>query len=180
MLDQFHKGSPLSLTLQVDSVQQGETTNLYPSGGTPPYTFGLVEGSLYCPGSLGSIADQDYTAGTAIGTVLIHLIDAAGTSVDSVVTIIPPTPTAFSVQANPAPTNDIDLGWSYGDQLLISGFQVQRSTDGVTFTNLVSEPSSATTYTDTGLNQNHMYYYRIYAVAGPYQSLPTTVLGAQP
>ncbi len=181
VLGQFQRGSPLSLTLQNASVQQGATTSLYPSGGTPAYSFGVVAGNLYYPGTLGSISGQVYTAGDAIGTVIIHLSDSSGAAVDAVVTIIPPAPTSFNVQANPGnPSNDILVSWSYTNTALISGFVIQRSTDGATFTNVTNQPNTATTYTDTSLVQTQTYYYRMYAVADPIQSLPTAVLGSTP
>jgi len=180
-MGQFHRTFSLSLTLQKGSVQQGETISLYPVGGAPPYSFGLVAANLYYTGTLGSITNQAYTAGTSIGNVTIHLTDADGSSVDSQVTIIPPTPTSFNVQNNTGgPGNDLLLSWGYGNTSLSSGFQIQRSTDGVTFTDLVSQPTTATSYVDSPLNPGQTYYYRMYAVAGPYQSLLTGVMGASP
>ena len=181
VLEQFHKG-PLSLTVEKDSVQQGETIGLSPAGGAPPYSYVLVEGALYFAGTLGSVSGNTYTAGSSIGTVIIQLTDTDGTSVDAVVTIIPPTPASFIAQPNAAtPTaNDILLSWSYADTSLISGFQIQRSSDGSTFTALATQQSTATSYVDSPLNPNQTYYYRMYAVADAYQSLPTVVLGSTP
>ena len=181
VLEQFRKG-PLSLTVEKDSVQQAETIGLSPAGGVPPYSYVLVEGALYSAGTLGSVSGNTYTAGSAIGTVFIQLTDTDGTSVDAVVTIIPPTPASFNAQPNSATplANDILLSWSYADTSLISGFQIQRSSDGVTFTVLATEPSTSTNYVDSPVNPNQTYYYRMYAVAGAYQSLPTAVLGSTP
>ncbi|MGA2766601.1 MAG: fibronectin type III domain-containing protein [Spirochaetia bacterium] len=182
VLDQFHKGSPLNLVLEAASVQQGATINLYPSGGTPPYSFGLLAGDFYYVGTLGSISGQTYTGGNAIGAVVIYLSDASGATVDAVVAIMPPTPGSFNVQ--PSGTNAIQISWSYGNLSLISGFLIQRSTDDVTFTSVTSQPNSATSYIDSPLNPNQTYYYRMYAVASTaantYQSLPTGVLGSMP
>ncbi len=182
VLDQFNKGYPLSLTLGATSVQQGATISLYPSGGTPPYSFGLLAGDLFYVGSLGSISSQTYTAGNAIGAVVIYLSDTSGATVDALVTIVPPTPGSFNLA--PSGTNAILISWSYTNTTLISGFLIQRSTDGVTFTNVTNQPNSATSYLDSPLNPNQTFYYRMYAVASTaantYQSFPTGVLGSMP
>lgn len=185
VLDQFYKGSPLSLVLEAASVQQGETINLYPSGGTPPYSFGLLAGDLYYVGSLGSISGQTYIAGNAIGSVVIYLSDSSGATVDAVVTIVPPTPGSFTIA--PSGTNAILISWGYTNTALISGFLIQRSSDGVTFTtftNPTTLQNTATSYLDSPLNPNQTYFYRMYAVASTaantFQSLPTGVLGSMP
>ncbi len=181
VLGQFQRGSPLNLALQEDTLLQGAATDLYPSGGEPPYSFGVVAGNLYYTGTLGSVSGETYTAGTAIGTVIIHLTDAAGTGADAVVTVIPPTPASFAVQPNPGlPANDILVTWSYSNTALISGFTIQRSLDDVTFATVASQPSSATSYVDPALAPGTTYYYRMYAIAGTYQSFPTGVMGSTP
>jgi hypothetical protein len=56
----------------------------------------------------------------------------------------------------------IDLAWTdtAGDE---SGFQLQRSTDNVTFTTIVTRGANVTSYSDTGLKRNRTYYYRVRA-----------------
>lgn len=182
LIGQFRRVSSLGLTLQKASVQQGETISLYPAGGTPPYSFGLEAGNLYYSGTLGSITNQSYTAGTSIGTVTIHLIDSDGDTADSSVTIIPPTPTGLSALPDPsASPNDIDVTWNlYATPLLISGLEIERSLDGVTFASLTNPSSGTTLFVDQPLTPGQMYYYRIYAVSGAFRSLPTGVAASTP
>jgi hypothetical protein len=181
ILGQFRRISSLSLTVQKSSVQQGETISLYPTGGRAPYAFGVVAGNIFYSGTLGSVSSQQYTAGTSIGSVTIHLSDADGNTADSQVTIVPPTPTAFTAAPNPGlPANDILLTWGYPNTSLISGFEIQESPDGVTFTNLVSQPAGAISYVDPSRTPGTTYYYRMYAVSGPFQSLLTGVSGSTP
>lgn len=182
LLAEFQRGSPLSLTLQQASLQQGGTTTLYPVGGKAPYSFGVVAGNLYYSGTLGSISAETYTAGTSIGTVIIRVTDEEGATAVAVATIVPPTPSGFTVQPNPPspPNNDMLISWSYGSTALISGFLIQRSTDGVTFTALTTQASGATSFVDSPLGPGTTYYYRMFAVSGPYQSLPTGVTGNIP
>lgn len=176
VLGVFTRTNGLTLTVQKDTVQQGETIDLYPAGGTPPYSFGVVGEDLpYSSGTLGSVTNGQYTAGTDVGTVLIHLVDSSGFSVDSPVVILPPTPATFSAAPNPGlPANDILLSWTYSNALAISGFLIQRSPDGVAFTNLPTQFPSTNSYIDTGLSPATTYFYRLYAVSGAYQSLAMT------
>lgn len=44
-----------------------------------------------------------------------------------------------------------------------TGYEVQRSTDGTTFTSLTSLGANAVSYTDNNLTQNKRYYYRVRA-----------------
>jgi hypothetical protein len=182
VLGEFQRGMPLNLTLENASLLQGASTTLYANGGKAPYSFGVAAGNLYYSGSLGSVSGQTYTAGNAIGTVIIHLTDANGAGADAVATIVAPTPGSFNAQPYTVtgPNNDILVSWSYVNLALISGFLIQRSSDGVTFTNLTTQPNSATTYVDSPVNPNQTYYYRMYAVSGAYQSLPTGVVGSMP
>ncbi len=192
LLDQFARidgTAALQLTLQKDTVQPRETIDLYPSGGVPPYSFGLVADDLYYDAGLGSVAEQKYTAGDSIGKVEIHLSDGRGGVVNSVVTIIPPAPDNFTAQAYVATSgnkNGIELQWTYTDTALISGFLLQRSTDGgTTFPDSQNLSSSLTSYVDsTASNRNTTYTYRLYAVAnltsGTIQSLSTAYKSANP
>src|SRR5262249_23122616 len=44
-----------------------------------------------------------------------------------------------------------------------SGFKIERSTDGTTFTQIATVASNTTTYASAGLNATHKYYYRVRA-----------------
>lgn len=180
ILDQFSRGGPLSIAIQKSTLQQGEAVALYPSGGLPPYTFGVVAGSLYVSGtSIGSVSGATYTAGDAIGTVEITVTDTAGNNANTLATIVPPAPGNFGVVANTS-THTITLSWTYSDTSIISGFQIWRSVAGGSFSLLATAPSTSTSYADPGLNQNKIYTYRMYALAGSYLSSPTPDQSAQP
>jgi len=182
VLAEFKRGFPLSLTLQQATLLQGASISLYPTGGRAPYSFGVLAGNLYYSGTLGTISGQTYTAGTSIGTVIIHLTDANGATEDAVATIVPPTPSGFTVQPNsvtPSP-NDILVTWSYGNTAFISSFTIERSSDGITFAAVTSQPTSATSWVDAPLTPGTLYYYRMYAVSGTYQSFDTSIQGSTP
>ena len=57
---------------------------------------------------------------------------------------------------------EIDLTWR-GTSSTVTGFIVQRSTDGVNFSNLASVGPAVTSYSDIGLNEGTNYTYRVLA-----------------
>jgi hypothetical protein len=180
LLGLFSRGGPLGLALQASAVHQGQTINLYPSGGSPPYTFSLIAQNLYYTGTtIGTVSNQAYTAGDAIGSVEIVVTDNAGGSANSVVSIVPPTPGSFTATADTV-SKTITLSWSYGNTAMISGFQIWQSANGGAYALAASPGSSATSYTTGTLNQNWIFSYQVYAVAGSLLSLPTPVQSAQP
>jgi titin len=77
----------------------------------------------------------------------------------------PPTPppaTPGNLVATAISSSQINLTWtdnSAGE----SGFVIERSLDGTTFTLLTSVGANATSYANTGLSSAATYYYRIYA-----------------
>lgn len=59
--------------------------------------------------------------------------------------------------------SEIDLSWTE-QSTGASGFTVERSTDGTTFTPVATNlPASATSYNDMGLTGNTTYYYKVIA-----------------
>lgn len=177
---QFEDTGGLELFTQKSSVVPGETIELYPNGGVEPYSYGISVESLFCDGTLGSIADHRYTAGDAIGELRIYLFDQVDNSVSKVVTTVPPTPGNFVVNGATG-TNEIELSWSWADDTeIISGFEIYRSVDGGAFSLRTSLGSTETTFTDTALNVNKLYTYRMYAVSGEYVSAPTADISTYP
>ena len=63
---------------------------------------------------------------------------------------------------------DINLSWSAPSSnggRAVTGYRIERSTDGVTFTTLVANTNSTgTTYTDTNLTPGRTYTYRVAAI----------------
>src|SRR2546428_9813480 len=69
------------------------------------------------------------------------------------------TPTSVS-------TSQIDLMWNAPTNSSVSGYKIERSTDGgTTWSTIVSNTNSTTTmYFDSGLQQHSTYYYRVSAI----------------
>src|SRR2546426_5238653 len=80
--------------------------------------------------------------------------------------LVPP-PTNLTATA--VSSSEIDLSWTAptGVGLVVSGYEIERSTNGgSTWTVLVADTgSTATTYADTGLAHTTTYTYRVHAIA---------------
>jgi hypothetical protein len=75
----------------------------------------------------------------------------------------------------------IDLSWSTpaSNGATITGYRIQRSTDGSTYSTLVANTgTTATTYSDTSLSSNQIYYYRIAAINAAGTGLNSTAANA--
>jgi hypothetical protein len=91
------------------------------------------------------------------GQVIDTYTITAGTS-----TTGPAAPSGLTAQA--AGTGQISLGWT--DQSNNeTGFKIERSTDGTTFTQIVTVGANVTSYTDTGLTPGTHYSYRVRATS---------------
>jgi hypothetical protein len=61
----------------------------------------------------------------------------------------------------------IDLSWDTpaNNGAPITGYRIERSTDNISYSAIsVNTASTSTTYTDTGLNSNQVYYYKVGAI----------------
>jgi hypothetical protein len=84
-------------------------------------------------------------------------------------TSVAPVPAAPSnLVATAISTSQINLGWTNNANNQ-TGFEIDRSTDGVNFSPLTNLAASATTYSDTSVAAAKTYYYRVEATtaAGP-------------
>lgn len=69
--------------------------------------------------------------------------------------------------------SQINLSW-VDNTSSESGFQIERSTDGTTFTQIATVGVNVTTYANTGLLRNKTYYYRVRAYDGGVSSYSNT------
>ena len=96
------------------------------------------------------------------------------------------TPTPTPCQTPAAPTNLVATAIS-SSQIALSwtdnannetGFQIQRSTNGVNFTLIATLGANVTTYTDNGLTAATTYYYRVRAFNASGNSAASNVASA--
>src|SRR5207245_2064168 len=95
--------------------------------------------------------------------------------------VAPSSPSALT--ATVASSSQINLSWtSPADNggSAISGYMVERSTDGgTTWTTLVANTgSTATSYSDTGLTRSTTYAYRVYAINSVGTNSPSNTASA--
>ena len=72
----------------------------------------------------------------------------------------PPTNLTAATTSDPA---KINLSWTNNSKVS-TGVDIERSTSGGLFTQIATGPSTATTYTDTGLTGSTTYQYRVAAI----------------
>ena len=74
--------------------------------------------------------------------------------------VLPNAPSALAAEA--ISDSQINLSWT-DNSLNENTFRIERSTNGVSFAQIGSVGPGVTTYSDTGLNSNTIYYYRVRA-----------------
>lgn len=166
----------LALTADETTSQLNGTVSLTVTGGEEPYEFSVAAEDLYegtAENPIGSVYNQSFAAGTAIGRIRITVTDAAGSSADAFVTVVPPTPTLSLYAWVPKTGVNISIAYSDANRAMIDGFLLTRSKDGEEFT-AFSEPEKTTESTSDnyGAETSSVYAYRLYAVSGSYQSVP--------
>ncbi len=174
--DHFSRASgevDISLSLEKNSMLRGETIGLNVVGGTAPYTFQKTEKSLY-PGTagefLGAFDALSFTAGGAIGTITLTVLDAAGNTASADVTVVPPPPTNVAIVYDNV-AKEVTLTWLYAETGILTNFMIRYTTDEINFYDKpVSSASTEDVYKN--LPQNKEYYFSLYAVSGSFRSTP--------
>jgi hypothetical protein len=133
--------------------------------GTPSYaTFASTSVDI-APIITVSISSSLLVAGTNEIAVEDHIWSAAaGDRAFNLELDGPPPPAAPALTAAAASTGQINLSWTESSSG-VTGFLIERSTNGSTFTQIASVSASATSYSDTGLTVGTRYYYRVRATS---------------
>jgi len=124
-----------------------------------PISDSLIEGSETVIATITPSAS--YVIGTASATITI----ADG-------------PAATALTATPISSSSISLAWVDGASNE-TGFRIERSTNGTTFTEVAAVGANVTTYLDTGLSSATTYYYRVRGASGSVYSAYSNVVSAK-
>ena len=115
-----------------------------------------------------SYLDSSVTNGVTYSYVVVA-VNAGGNSADSNVvmaTPVAPVPAAPSNLVGTALSRtQIRLNWSDNSNNE-DGFRIERSTDGVNFTQVAQVGPNVTSYTSSNLTKNRLYYHRVRAFKG--------------
>src|SRR4029079_13672097 len=84
-----------------------------------------------------------------------------------------------NLSATPVTSSGIDLAWT-DNAANEQGFKVERSTDGVTFAQVVALGPNVTTWANTGVVTGTTYTYRLKAYNGPNESAWSNTATATP
>ena len=108
--------------------------------------------------------DSNLRATTNPAANVDYYLDVDWVEVRPITTATPvPAPAApGNLVVTAASTSQINLTWT-DNSTNESGFKIERSTDGSTFTPLATTGAGTTGYSDTGLSASTTRYYRVYA-----------------
>jgi fibronectin type 3 domain-containing protein len=138
-------------------------------------------GSSYDPvGTADAGATSFDDATVSVGHSYKYRVKATGSVQDSsysaatTVNVIPETPA--NLAALSVSSSQIDLSWDDVDGE--TGYRIDRSTNGTTWTTLTSVDADEDSYASTGLAATTRYYYRIVALSGVGNSAATSAVNA--
>jgi fibronectin type III domain protein len=81
------------------------------------------------------------------------------------ITVVAPLSAPTNLIANSTTSKKIDLAWtdsSAGE----SGFKIERSSNGKSYSQIATVGANVTAFSDTGLRSGRKYYYRVRAYSG--------------
>jgi hypothetical protein len=101
--------------------------------------------------------------------------DYSATARDMTQTLPPMAPAAPSNLVGASASTQINLQWTDNSNNE-TGFIIERSTDGITFTSIFTTGSNVTRYSNNGLTANSFYHYRVRAYNGAGTSANSNVI----
>jgi Big-like domain-containing protein/fibronectin type III domain protein len=122
-----------------------------------------ADGSFDYTPAAGFYGDDVFTYQTTDGNALSNVATA-------MVHVVPLAPTGLTATASTG--NSVTLHWSdMGSEI---SYVIQRSNDNASWATIASTAANTTTYTDTGLTEVTLYYYRVIAHIAIADSAPST------
>lgn len=120
-----------------------------------------------------SLSALDLTAGTNYAFRVSAFNATSVSDFSNVVTTATLTLAPTNLAATAVSSSRIDLTWS--DVSGETGYKIERSTDGTTWTQIATTSANATSYSNTGLNSATAYSYRVKANNAGGDSAPSNV-----
>jgi hypothetical protein len=114
----------------------------------------------------------------AVGIAVTNL-DTQTASMASAFTYMDPPLAPSTLIAAAASETKVSLTWADNSNNE-SEFRIERSTDNITFAQIAAPAANATSYTDTGLTTDQIYYYRVLAYNLAASSAYSNVANATP
>jgi hypothetical protein len=162
--------SSTTLTETIHDSTPGQTNN---GNFTTTYTVDIA-------GKVGTdTAFAGFTGGT--GGLFSEQDVLNWTYVEQEANLPPRAPTDLEVASNvrhDANRNDVTLTWKCNNAYTALGFIVERSTDGVNYTQIASLPTTDTSFTDQRVSPG-AYYYRVRSFNAQGQSGPSNIATAE-
>jgi hypothetical protein len=93
----------------------------------------------------------------------------SGYSNNATATTLPPPNAPSNLSATATSKGRISVTWT-DNATNEGGFKLERSTDGVNFTQVAQLPANTASYSNGGLSKGVTYYYRVRAYEGPNHS----------
>lgn len=134
--------------------------------------------SVAAPKAAASQSFQVFVGDTNLNLTFAGVVENAlvsGIAIERVA-VVPPKPVAVSASA--ISSSQIDISWRDGS-VEETGFAIERSTDGVSFTQVAVVAGNSTKYSNTGLNPGTTYFYRVVATSAAGRSAPSAVVNAK-
>jgi hypothetical protein len=112
--------------------------------------------------SIGSVSSTGlYAAPTSAGTATVKAVSGA-LSGTATVTVLPATPT--SVTASAVTSREVNITWQESTTG-ITGFNIERSTNGTNWTTLTTVGATVRSYLDRSVSRNRTYFYSVQATS---------------
>lgn len=133
-----------------------------------PLTFTKTAGPAWLSvGSTGALSGTPGSADVGLNSFTVSVADGRGGSDSAAlqITVVAPLAAPTNLAATSSLAKRIDLTWtdrSAGE----SGFKIERSSNGRSYSQLATVGANVTTFSDTGLRSGRRYYYRVRAYSG--------------
>jgi hypothetical protein len=151
--------------------------------GETNYTIGAKTVAVDVQGNTSTMGKIKDVVANSNGEVFIDITKGAGASIGyinaMIIEVIPGDIAAFDpsdLTATATSGSSIELNWN-DNSFDETNFEIQRSLTGndIDFTNIATVAANATSYTDTTVNKDTVYYYRVRALRTTTHSAYTNV-----